>query len=100
MATHGLDRQHKELDRTPCGRVSQNDRGWKFCHAQQSVVLSRVNGFPEVSYEITKLKLFMAELQLVCKRCITGNVRYRSVQAITAVATVVKLAASATTACL
>ena len=23
--THGLDRQHQDVDRTPCGRVSQND---------------------------------------------------------------------------
>jgi len=26
-ATHGLDGQHQEVDRTLCGRVSQNDRG-------------------------------------------------------------------------
>jgi len=25
--THGLDGQHQDMDRTPCGRVSQNDRG-------------------------------------------------------------------------
>ena len=25
--THGLDRQHQVVDRTLCGRVSQNDRG-------------------------------------------------------------------------
>ena len=25
--THGLDRQHQDVDRTPCGRVNQNDRG-------------------------------------------------------------------------
>jgi len=25
--THGLDRQHQDVDRTSCGRVSQNDRG-------------------------------------------------------------------------
>jgi len=25
--THGLDRQHQVMDRTLCGRVSQNDRG-------------------------------------------------------------------------
>jgi len=24
---HGLDRQHQVMDRTLCGRVSQNDRG-------------------------------------------------------------------------
>jgi len=24
---HGLDRQHQYVDRTPCGRVNQNDRG-------------------------------------------------------------------------
>jgi len=24
---HGLDRQHQDADRTPCGRVNQNDRG-------------------------------------------------------------------------
>jgi len=24
---HSLDRQHQVVDRTPCGRVSQNDRG-------------------------------------------------------------------------
>ena len=23
---HGLDGQHQDVDRTPCGRVSQNDR--------------------------------------------------------------------------
>ena len=26
-ATHGLDGQHKDVDRTPRGRVNQNDRG-------------------------------------------------------------------------
>jgi len=26
-ATHGLDGQHEDVDRTVCGRVSQNDRG-------------------------------------------------------------------------
>jgi len=26
-ATHGLDGQHQNVDRTPRGRVSQNDRG-------------------------------------------------------------------------
>jgi len=26
-ATHGLDRQHQDVDRTPCGRVNQNYRG-------------------------------------------------------------------------
>jgi len=26
-ATHGLDRQHQDMDRTPHGRVNQNDRG-------------------------------------------------------------------------
>jgi len=26
-ATHGLDAQHQDVDRTLCGRVSQNDRG-------------------------------------------------------------------------
>ena len=26
-ATHGLDGQHQEVDRTLCGRVNQNDRG-------------------------------------------------------------------------
>jgi len=26
-ATHGLDGQHQDMDRTPRGRVSQNDRG-------------------------------------------------------------------------
>ena len=25
--THGLDRQHQNVDRTLCGRVNQNDRG-------------------------------------------------------------------------
>jgi len=25
--THGLDGQHQDVDRTPCGRVNQNDRG-------------------------------------------------------------------------
>jgi len=25
--THSLDRQHQDVDRTPCGRVKQNDRG-------------------------------------------------------------------------
>jgi len=25
--THGLDGQHQDVDRTPRGRVSQNDRG-------------------------------------------------------------------------
>jgi len=25
--THSLDRQHQDVDRTLCGRVSQNDRG-------------------------------------------------------------------------
>ena len=32
--THGLDGQHQDLDRTPCGRVSQNDRDkWrKYVH--------------------------------------------------------------------
>ena len=25
--THGLDGQHQDADRTPCGRVNQNDRG-------------------------------------------------------------------------
>ena len=25
--THGLDGQHQDMDRTPRGRVSQNDRG-------------------------------------------------------------------------
>jgi len=25
--THGLDRQHQDVDRTLCGRVNQNDRG-------------------------------------------------------------------------
>jgi len=25
--THGLDRQHQDVDRTPCGKVSENDRG-------------------------------------------------------------------------
>jgi len=25
--THGLDRQHQVVDRTPCGRVNQNDKG-------------------------------------------------------------------------
>ena len=25
--THGLDGQHQYMDRTPCGRVDQNDRG-------------------------------------------------------------------------
>ena len=24
---HGLDGQHQDMDRTPCGRVNQNDRG-------------------------------------------------------------------------
>ena len=24
---HGLDGQHQDVDRTPCGRVDQNDRG-------------------------------------------------------------------------
>jgi len=26
-AIHGLDGQHQDVDRTPCGRVNQNDRG-------------------------------------------------------------------------
>ena len=26
-ATHGLDGQHQDVDRTLCGRVNQNDRG-------------------------------------------------------------------------
>ena len=26
-ATHGLDGQHQDVDRTPRGRVNQNDRG-------------------------------------------------------------------------
>jgi len=26
-ATHGLDGQHQDVDRTVCGRVNQNDRG-------------------------------------------------------------------------
>jgi len=26
-ATHGLNRQHQDVDRTPRGRVNQNDRG-------------------------------------------------------------------------
>jgi len=26
-ATHGLDGQHQDVDRTPRGRISQNDRG-------------------------------------------------------------------------
>jgi len=26
-ATHGLDGQHQDVGRTPCGRVNQNDRG-------------------------------------------------------------------------
>jgi len=25
--THGLDRQHQDVDSTPCGKVSENDRG-------------------------------------------------------------------------
>jgi len=25
--THSLDGQHQDVDRTPCGRVNQNDRG-------------------------------------------------------------------------
>jgi len=28
-ATHGLGGQHQDVDRTPRGRVSQNDRGQK-----------------------------------------------------------------------
>ena len=24
--THGLDRQHQDVDRTPCGRINQNER--------------------------------------------------------------------------
>ena len=24
---HGMDGQHQDMDRTPCGRVNQNDRG-------------------------------------------------------------------------
>ena len=27
--THCLDRQHQDVDRTPCGRINQNDRGQK-----------------------------------------------------------------------
>jgi len=26
-ATHGLDGQHQDVDRTLCGKVNQNDRG-------------------------------------------------------------------------
>jgi len=27
--THGLNRRHQVVDRTLCGRVNQNDRGWR-----------------------------------------------------------------------
>ena len=42
--THGLDRQHQVVDRTLCGRVNQNDRGY-------------IASFKEFSLGGTRLKI-------------------------------------------
>jgi len=46
--THGLDRQHQDVDRTPCGRANQKDRGQ--VSAGLMPTEARGNYLPEAPY--------------------------------------------------
>ena len=40
-ATHGVDGQHQDVDKTPRRRVSQNDRGQRYCKWRKYGVANR-----------------------------------------------------------